>query len=70
MELADFACQRTRSSVFILGIPESDENRERASVTNDIVKARAERLSPRLKKKLIGNIEESAVSRLAHAISN
>ena len=41
IELADFACQRTRSSVFALGIPERDKKRERASVTND-VKARAE----------------------------
>ena len=28
IELADFACQRTRSSVFVLGIPERDKNRE------------------------------------------
>ena len=52
IELANFACQRTSSSVFVLGIPESDENRERASVTNDIVKARAERISPRFKQKI------------------
>ena len=30
IELADFACHRTRSSVFVLEIPERDENRERA----------------------------------------
>ena len=50
IELADFACQRARSSVFVLGNTERDKNRERASVTNDIVKARAERKSPRFKK--------------------
>ena len=51
IELADFACQRTRSSVLVLGIHDRDEHRERASVTNDIVKARAERKSPRFKQK-------------------
>ena len=51
IEIADFACQGTRSSVFVLGILERDKNRERASVTNDIVKARAERISPRFKQK-------------------
>ena len=52
IELADFACQRTRSSVFVLGIPERDKNRERAIVTNDIVKAGAGRISPRFKQKV------------------
>ena len=51
IELANFACQRTRNNVIVLGIPERDEKRERASLTNDIVKARAERISPNIKQK-------------------
>lgn len=48
IELADFVCKRTRSSVFVLGIPERDENKTRAKEVNDILQAKAER-SPKVK---------------------
>ena len=47
IELADFVCQRTESKVFALGIPERDENRIRASQANTILKAIAERNTPK-----------------------
>ena len=42
---AAFVCEKTGSSVFVLGIHEQDENRSRATVTNGSLKPRAGNIS-------------------------
>ena len=58
IELADFVCRRTKISVFVLGITDWDENRARASVSNEILQARAASFTE-LSQESSGNIAAS-----------